>query len=175
MPDPTPAPPASPAPRTVNRAQLCAELGRSRQWVDAWITGDPSFPVLQRGAQGRPYVFDLARVRAYLEAEDRVTRTLDATSPQARLANIRADLAERDLADRMGKLVDTEGMRTVIAESVAVLRAINDRTIAELVRRHGLAAACERDFRTSMSALVDTLERDVGKALSPGHRHPSND
>lgn len=165
MPDPTPTPPPSPRPRTVNRARLCVELGRSRQWVDARLSDDPSFPVLQRGAQGRPYVFDLAAVHAYLKAEDMAARVVGATTPQARLANIRADVAEHDLADRLGKLVDAEEARTVMVKVVASLRTILDKTVGELMHRHGFSAAVEQDFQASIAATVDVFAADVAKVL----------
>ncbi len=172
MANPKPPRPAPPAPRTVNRAQLCVELGRSRQWVDARITDDPDFPVLQRGSRGVSYAFDLDQVRTYLQAEDRAASVFSAITPMARLANARAMMAEQDLADRMGKLIDAEEARPVLARVAADLRAIFGRAIGELTRRHGFSPACEQDFRASMDALADTFEADVGAALSPGGRHP---
>ncbi len=165
MPDPNPTPPASPAPRIANRTQLCAELGRSRTWLDERISGDPDFPILQRGAQGRPYAFDLAAVRLYLQAEDRAASVFAATTPQARLASIRADMAEQDLAERAAKLVDADGMRALLVKTTAILRAIIGKTVDEVMRRHGFSAAVERDFRASTSAAIDAFEASWAEVL----------
>jgi len=165
MAEPTSAPSAPPAPRTVNRTQLCAELSRSRTWLDERIAADPDFPILRHGAQGRPYAFDLAAVRLYLQAEDRAASVFAATTPQARLASIRADIAEQDLAERAAKLIDADGMRALLVKTTAILRAIIGKTVDEVMRRHGFSAAVERDFRASTSAAIDAFEASWAEVL----------
>ncbi len=156
----------------VNRAALCRLLRKSETWLDRRLVEDAAFPVVERGGRGVQWQFDPEAVVAYLaeqQAEDE-RRTAEAwagasgihderqrhlptlLTPQARLAEVRAQLAEQDLAERTGRMVDAEEMQQVLGSAFAALGSAIDSTLDQLARRHGWSEAVRFDAGEAFDA-----------------------
>ena len=138
--------------KLVNAGELCRALGRSRPWLDQRVVEDLNFPVVARGGKGVQWQFDLAEATAYVEAQDTIRALAAVLTPQARLAEVRAQIAEQDLAVRTRKLVDAEEMQQVLGAGFAALGASIDSTLDQLARRHGWSEAARFDAGEAFDA-----------------------
>ena len=98
-------------------------------------------------------------------------------TPQARLAEVRAQTAEMDLAVRMGRLIDAEELELALGAIFAALGSAIDSTLDQLARRHGWSEAVRFDAgevsdaaRREFVAKVGELPRR-GAGANPVEEH----
>jgi len=149
--------------KLVNAGELCRALGRSRPWLDQRLVEDPNFPVVARGGRGAQWQFDLAEAMAYVEAQDTLRALVAVLTPQSRLAEAKAKMAEMEIAERMGRLIDAEEMQQVLGSAFAALGSAIDSTLDQLARRHGWSEAVRFDagdaFDAARRAFVASASR----------------
>ncbi len=84
-------------------------------------------------------------------------------TPQARLAEVRAKIAELDLAERTGRLIDAEDLVLDLSSAFAALGSAIDSTLDQLARRHGWSEAVRFDagdaFDAARRAFVASASR----------------
>jgi terminase small subunit / prophage DNA-packing protein len=92
----------------VNKSQAAKICGISVTAFDSWIR--QGAPFIEKGANGKAWVFDTAQIIAWLEEKSRgvvgEADALDKNAEQARLAKEQADKLAMENAERRGELLD---------------------------------------------------------------------
>ena len=150
-------------PLKLNRDQVAQLLGIHFKTVGTYIARD-GLPVEQRGGQGVPWVFDLIAVHKW--DLERQRRRLEARlgdpepDPVTRLAMIRADRAELELAQSRGEMVTLDEVSAMIRPRLIETRQRLEAMIAPTA--HKMAGrergACVRILRRRLTAALNPLE-----------------
>lgn len=116
--------------RYVSLSDLAEHFKFSVQAVSKWTVR--GCPIVEKGGVGKPYIFDLDKVKKWYADYSRkntgdngggVQGTLNLGQESARLNSFKADLAELDLKTRLGELVDAEEVRTVWLKLITATRS----------------------------------------------------
>jgi len=94
--------------RQVNRSELAETFGKSLPTISAWVKS--GCPVVERGRQGREWVFDTADVAGWLEqravaAVEGQSVLMDIEEARRRKLVAEAIMAEADADQRLGQLI----------------------------------------------------------------------
>jgi phage terminase Nu1 subunit (DNA packaging protein) len=177
----------------VNKRELAPRLNCSVPTVDALISRYPDFPVVQRGTNGRPWVFDLEEVVTFLR-ERRAVEVNAATerdnllqqftlpfleeevpagggnsriTPAARRQLALAVREERKNAIDAGLLVSAPRMQVVLGQAFDRLGRMLDILPKDMGRQFGLAP----DVVAAMTKTINDERRrvhgDVVAAMTP--------
>jgi len=152
---------------TANKAELAELLGLSLPTLDAMVRR--GCPVLQRGAQGREWCFDVPAVIKW--RTDRAvaaalgdTSKLDQEEARRRKLAAEAALAELDLAERRREMIRVEDAAALVADEYAKVRSrLLDlpARLAPLVAIEADPAACERLVREEVKDTLEELTADA--------------
>lgn len=171
-----------------NKAELAERLKCSLPTLDAWLRGDPDFPVKQRGSNGVAWQFVLTDVIAYLRRQDEeAQRAIDerkslfeqfrlpldeiaspeaeGLTPQQRAALALARQREHDLALAAGQVVMASDMREAYRRVFRAFGRFFDGMPAQLGRMHNLPDPVVRSIRAQVDEQRRNLVRDLGDEL----------
>jgi hypothetical protein len=157
-------PSAPPAPRIVNKRNLCREAGISRTTLDECLARDPTFPVVKRGGgNGDGWQFNAQLAVARIA--ELLARTEKDLSPNQRFMDLRARDLERKQAIEAGGLLVADHMRAALARGLTALRRGMTGTIpvkaAEKLgltreQQRALRALIEDELRIFVTGLAQT-------------------
>lgn len=153
----------APAPAvTGNKKQLALALGVHLVTLDRWlIRFGEAVPCIQRGALGKPYLFDIAATVDFfrIQREEEAARQRDRDEQLAQLSlpieltgteppgvlslkdqllALQLRTKQREEAERMKKLVSAEAMREALAETFAGLSRTLHRRLRMACLERGL-------------------------------------
>ncbi len=177
----------------VTKIELARLLGVSAPTVAAWLRRYPDLPVAAVGRKGRPWRFDPAAVRTFLEAQREAERRMDVAraervaqfalplqtqpdrrpsddgrSPAELLAMVRVRRAEREEAVACGRLVDAAKARASFADVLGRLGRDMRGSVRRLLAEHGVAgdaaAAIEAAVAEQQHQAVARISADLGAA-----------
>ena len=111
--------------RQVNRSELAETFGKSLPTVSAWVKS--GCPVVERGRQGREWVFDTADVADWLEqravaAVEGQSVLMDIEEARRRKLVAEAVMAEADADQRLAKLILVEDAEELFGAECATVR-----------------------------------------------------
>jgi phage terminase Nu1 subunit (DNA packaging protein) len=114
------------AERRVNKVDVAELLGVSTVAIGQWVA--KGCPFVQKGGQGKSWVFDVPEVVAWRErqvAQQAVgdTKSLDLDEARRRKLAAEAAMSELDLAKRKGELIEIEEVAAVVGDDYANVRA----------------------------------------------------
>lgn len=177
----------------MNKRELAAIVGRSVPTISNWIDKYPDFPVVDRGTNGKEWVFDPHAVRDFIAtieaadaqaAADRAARLQqlglpftdpgDASQPSAvayTLDDIKRIQALDTLRQQRGFLVDVTEIRQQLTSAVARWSRANRAAIAQAARDHNLPDPVARAIRESLEEaqrqFVAALRQDADLFATP--------
>ncbi len=156
----------------VNKKELAKLLGyQSTNAVDRLLERYPDFPIVERGSNGRDYVFDVENVKAWraaqLEAERRAAAEREDLLGQSSLPGM-SDAAEKGLSGsqqlnfiKAKREEHKLGLETGLLVSTAELRFELDRAFTRLAQRlDALPENLARRFRLSPE-IVHAIREDL--------------
>ena len=148
----------------LNAGEMCRALGKSRPWLDTRLVDDPDFPVVSRGSRGQQWQFDRDVVVDYVNRTEESRQGLlrGVLTPQGRLAEAKANMAEMEIAERMGRLIDAEELELALGAIFAALGSTFSSLCDQVVRRHGLSEAAKID----LGEMFDAARREFVTAAS---------
>nr|WP_227176143.1 DUF1441 family protein [Marinobacter sp. CA1] len=147
--------------RRLNKSELAELFGVSVQAVDGWCRR--GCPVEERGAPGRPWVFDALRVAdwRFSKADQPEGQDPDTMTPQDRKAWYESESKRRELQVQDRELIPSAEVERVVATAFSAiaqgLRGLPDN----IERRTGctpeIVEAIEHTLDAEMEALADKL------------------
>lgn len=150
----------------VNMGDLAVILGVSRATVQSWVKR--GCPAVQKGRNGRPWQFNTAEViewrsQQIANAAIGETRSLDMDEAKRRKVAAEAAMAELELAQKKGELVEIESVGELIEEEYARVRA---RLLGLPVKvapalEHADLAEREHIIRNAVIECLDELTADA--------------
>lgn len=137
----------------VNRSGLAKSMGKSLPTIDRWVA--EGMPVVQRGARGVEWIFDLPDVirwygeRATEQAAGEDPKGLDEI--ERRTAQAKMQMAELDLAKKRGEVATIRDFERAQAKAFAEIRT-NVMNVAQRVVLQLLGETDEAKFKTTLRA-----------------------
>lgn len=171
--------------------QLAVALQRSRQTISNWLDRWPDFPVLDRGANGREYQFDVATVVAFLrekqEEQRKAGEERDQELAQLVLPLIEADQApaaatvsikdqveamklnrmRREEAERLGKLVEADAVTMALTGALQNLSRMLGSAVRQAGRDHNLPDPVIRALEHRIGEAQRNFVREAASYLKP--------
>lgn len=149
----------------VTRRQLADVLGVHMQTITKWER--EGLPIAERGRRGRPSRYDLGAIRAWRQAKEAAGASGGSAFQQYQAAHARqrsalAELAELQLEERRGRLVDAQVMHTKITDVIVRSRTklLGVPSKAKLALPHLTTAdvlTIDRIMRESLEDLASML------------------
>lgn len=109
-----------PSQRTANKRKLASVLGVTTVTLGNWLERWPDFPVLERGTNGRDYVFDVRAVVDFLRAKKEAEAAAAAEKDEA-LSQLALPLLELEQPE------SAAGSRLSVKEQIAALELSTKR------------------------------------------------
>ncbi len=181
----------------VNKRELCRILGCAATTLDALIARYEAFPIVERGSHGRDFAFDPDAVVAFLRAAKEQRQREDADraaelrqldlpvagligthptatypKPQDRLAVLRAQQLERQIARETGQLIEVSEVRRVFASQMQRWGIAQTQMLQRCARNFNLPDAVIRGL---VSALDDARKRFVEDLQRQMPQPPASD
>lgn len=159
------------APGLCTRRQLAELLGQHMQTVTKWE--QDGMPITERGRRGKPSLYAVAAVQAWLEAREVAAQTggaVDVARQRARKELAQAVLAEQTYQIRAKELLPRQDVEKAWAGEVSAVRTKLlswSTTIADRVHRAGMltgVAGVERELRDATEDVLRELA-DPGRIV----------
>jgi hypothetical protein len=144
--------------------QLAAELSVHPQSFVRFL--EEGMPVARRGRGGRPSLYELDAVRAWLLARERESSMSPTARARARRDLAQAELAEQAFAIKAGTLLHREDVKRVWAGHVAAVKS-KLLSMPDLYGDHVLRAA-RNDGLVGVQTVLGNAVRDVLRELAAG-------
>ena len=154
--------------RKANKAGLAAFFGVSLPTVDAWIRR--GCPVLQEGATGVPWVFDLLAIADWrAERKPALPHDIELMSPRERLDFVRAERERLRLETDQGQLIPAAEVERIASEAFKSLALVLSTLPDALERGCGL----QPDAVARAQTLIDDARESLYAALVGAMQEPT--
>jgi len=156
--------------KLATRREVAETLGVHMDSISKWER--QGLPIVTRGGRGRPTMYDLEAVRAWLAARDEAARKvvegeLDPVQEKAARDHWQAELAKQTLAIREKNLLPADEVdrawRAEVAATRAKLLAL-PTTFSDRIYRAGTLDGLAGVERTLQAAVYDVLRQLSGAA-----------
>ncbi len=152
-----------------NRRELALALKKHPQSVTKWAAA--GMPVAEPGRKGKPSLYSLTKVRAWLKAREETAKKagpLDPLQERAQKDKMQAALVEQTLRVRAGKLLPADEVERVWAKEITGVKSIVlawPQTSTAKVHR-----AAIQDGEAGVERALHDLGRDLLRELADPER-----
>ncbi|MBU8538718.1 terminase small subunit [Falsiroseomonas tokyonensis] len=142
----------------MNKGDLARFLGMSLPTLNNRLATDPDLPVVQRGTNGHPWVFDAQAVKAHLDRKAQL-RAEEEAARKAYLDSIQMDGLGPSEGQRRGSSALTALAKSPMppliaaAASAAVVNAVL-QAAEDFAAKHGLAAAVATELKERLRTAI---------------------
>ncbi|MGV6848563.1 MAG: DUF1441 family protein [Marinibacterium sp.] len=144
----------------MNQAEIAQALSVTVNTVGKWLT-EPTFPIAQRGGQGKPYVLRLSHCWAWRQARDAADVERRQTNQRA-IDMLQAKFLGMDVDDSRATLSPKERRALAEADLLYSKAALVRRKLVEIGEVVEVMEGVFAALRNAVEAMPDRLERELG-------------